>query len=471
VLVVAGTLGLFAWRARPALGGCSGGILFSRPLDPDHVVFTARLIRVGHVRKVLGRWAGPWAIGWVEKRYWGLPAWMPPLVFIADGRFWEGETFFISGWRTQGLLAHFLPIVDAQGCLYRAGRLEEAEIYRRSIGRATPANQVFLIGYVYSPKRLFETPTNRFKLHDPNEIYELALNPPQRFTPLAGARISVTGSAGTTVVKTDEKGIYDVALPPDDYTLKPVDLPANLMAVERKLGKKDFTGGGPIGLSFILEWDGTIEGTVRDTAGNPAPVAVELQHPDGTELGNNYTGLLLPPWDKSGTFRFEHLPPGDRYIVMVNPFGPYKDSPFAPMYYPAAAHLNDARALEIKPEASVINNVDFTVHRLQERKLSVRVAWPNGQAIDDAAVLVAYEDTKYWDDLSRPSQSWSTDKSGVAEIQLFGDYRVRVLAQKFIAEKNSPPWGSPRYSPVVELKTAKLPQSLNLIVSSTKLAH
>jgi hypothetical protein len=155
---------------------------------------------------------------------------------------------------------------------------------------------------------------------------------------------------------------------------------------------------------------------------------------------------------------------------MVNPFGPYRDSPFAPIYYPAAVSPENARVLEIKPEASQVN-ADFIVHRLEERKLSVRVAWPNGQTIDDASVLVAYEHTKYWNDPSRPGQSWNTDQKGVAEIQVFGDYRVRVLAEKFIAEKNAPAWGSPRYSPVVELETAGLPRSLNLIVSSTKLAH
>jgi len=471
LLVLAGTFGSVALRARPEWAGdCSGPALFSRPLRADHMVFTASLIRVAHVRKVLGRWAGPWAIGWVEKRYWGLPSWMPRLVFIANGRFSEGEIFFISGLRAEGWLARFLPIVSTQPCFGAAGRLEETEIYRRLIGKTPHGNQVFLIGNVYSPKRFSETPKQPVKQDDPNEIYDLVLNRPPRFTPLVGARVSVTGSSGTTVVTTDEKGIYEVSLTPGDYTLRPVDLPANLIAVELKLNKKDFTRGGPFQSNFFLEWDGTIEGTVRDTNGHPAQVSVELQPPDKTELGSSYTGSLLPPRDKSGTFRFEHLPPGGRYIVMVNPFGPYRDSPFAPIYYPAAVSPENARVLEIKPEASRVN-ADLIVHRLEERKLSVRVAWPNGQTIDDASVLVAYEHTKYWNDPSRTGQSWNTDRKGVAEIQVFGDYRVRVLAEKFMTEKNSPPWGAPRYSPVVELETAKLPRSLNLIVSSTKLAH
>ena len=220
-----------------------------------------------------------------------------------------------------------------------------------------------------------------------------------------------------------------------------MDLPRNFVAVERKLEKRDFRPGAVFHLDFPLEWDGMIAGTVRDADGNPTQVSVELQHPDGTELGSSYTGSLLPPRDKSGTFRFEHLPPGGRYIVMVNPFGPCKDSPLAPSYYPEGSHPEDARVLEIKSEAPQVNNIDFTVHRLPQRKLLVHVAWPNGQTIDDAAILLAYEHTKYWDDLGTPAQSWTTDNNGVAEIQVYGDYRVRCWLRNLLQEKNSPALG------------------------------
>jgi hypothetical protein len=392
------------------------------------------------------------------------------LVFLANGSFWEGETFFISGQSGEGILTRFLPIVDTEPCFGAAARLAEAEIYLRLLGKATADSEVLLIGHVYSPQ-LSDTVKPPAKKFDPNEIYDLVLNRPAKFGSLAGASISITGSFGTTIVKADAKGIYEVSLTPDDYTLKPVDLPANLIAVERKLRKRDFARGGPFQLNFFLEWDGTIEGTVRDAAGNPAQVSLELQKPDGTELDRDR--IRMQPSDKNPSFRFQYLPPGSRYIVMVNPFGPHTDSPYAPMYYPSAERAGDARVLEIRPNASHVNNVNFTVGRLPERKLQVRAIWPNGQGVQSASILVAYERTKYWDDLSRPSQSWTTDYKGVAEIQVFGDYRARVFAEKFIDDKKSgtPPWGSPRYSAVVELETAKLPQSLDLIVSSTKLAH
>lgn len=470
-LVVAGVFTLTAVLARPdSIGDCSGTPLFTRPLRQDHVVLTAHLIRVAHVKKVSGRWAGPWAIGWVQQQYWGLPWWMSSLVFITNGAFWEGETYFISGRRADGLLTHLLPIVDTQPCFGGAAPVANAEIYRRLIGKTLPANEVPLIGYVYRPTQVPDLVKQPSRKYDPTEIYDLILNPAIRHKPLGRTKVSITGSTGTRIVAADESGIYEVNLSPDDYRITPVDLPRGFVAVERSLKKQSFRPGAVLHLDFPLEWDGTIEGTIRDTAGNPAEVAVELQHPDGTEL-TSYTGSLLPPRDKSGIFRFEHLPPGGRYIVMVNPFGPYKDSPFAPIYYPAAGRPEGARILEIKPEASQVHNIDFTVHPLEERRLSVHVGWPNGHTVDDAAVLVAYEHTRYWDDLSTPAQSWTTDKNGVAEVQLFGDYRVRVVAEKFIAEKDSPPWGSPRYSSVVELETAKLPRNLNLIVSSTTLAH
>ena len=61
----------------------------------------------------------------------------------------------------------------------------------------------------------------------------------------------------------------------------------------------------------------------------------------------------------------------------------------------------------------------------------------------------------------------------LAEIQVFGDFRIRVLAEQFVETEKLPARSNPRYSPLVELETTKLPPSVDLIISSSDvhLAH
>jgi hypothetical protein len=82
--------------------------------------------------------------------------------------------------------------------------------------------------------------------------------------------------------------------------------------------------------------------------------------------------------------------------------------------------------------------------------------------MEGAEIHIAYEHTGSWEELVTAPRYWNTDGNGAAEIQVFGDSRVRVFAEHF-----------PRYSAAVEMETAKLPGGLDLVVSSSevKLAH
>ena len=183
---------------------CGGPPLFSQPLSPRHAVFTAQLIRVGHGSREYGTWGGGWAIGRVQERFWGLPWSAPRFVLITGTIFLEGQTYFIDGGRAEGLLTRFLPIVGSgpYGCT-RTQPVVYAGIEMHILHQPRPAKGPRILGYA----RKFR-PFDRWAPLTPG-------------TPVAGAQISLTGSAGTTTVITDQEGFYEVGgLPPDDYAIK-----------------------------------------------------------------------------------------------------------------------------------------------------------------------------------------------------------------------------------------------------------
>jgi hypothetical protein len=97
-------------------GECSGPVSFVWPRRSGRVVFTARVVRVGPATKDSRKDAADWAVGVIRERVWGLRSWDPPLVFITDGLFEEGQMYLIDGRRPEGALTRFLPIAEAGPC-------------------------------------------------------------------------------------------------------------------------------------------------------------------------------------------------------------------------------------------------------------------------------------------------------------------------------------------------------------------
>ena len=87
---------------------------------PDQVVFVAKVVFVGRSVEPLPRFAS-WSVVRVQHRFWGLPSWAPGFV-ILRGYFKKGERgeYFVDGRRSQGLLTHFLPIVERYPCCHTA---------------------------------------------------------------------------------------------------------------------------------------------------------------------------------------------------------------------------------------------------------------------------------------------------------------------------------------------------------------
>jgi hypothetical protein len=116
-------------------------------------------------------------------------------------------------------------------------------------------------------------------------------------------------------------------LPPGDYTLQ-LAIPQNQVAGffdgEASPAKVHLNSGGLVEHNFDLFWNGRIEGHVKDYSGKPAHIWVMLVSTDGSSLPGNVNFFLQTNPD--GFYQVKKTPPG-RYIVMVNPDGPYDEWP------------------------------------------------------------------------------------------------------------------------------------------------
>jgi hypothetical protein len=470
LLVVGGVFSLAAIRASLWTPDCSGGRLFTRPLSPEHVALTARIVRTAHTNKIAGSWAGSWAIGIVEERFWGLP-WWARTTLLTNSMFWEGRTYFISGTRAYGLLAHHLPIVDATACgnLF-AVPVADAAPELRLLHERAPDGQSRTLGFVLAANHSIWKPKppgaperrrtfRSWRNHESRDLYEWGLNSPRTHRPLGGARIGVTGPSGTFVLIADRDGVYELSsLPAGDYTLHLLDVPAYQFSKDQTVRVEAIPATRPSRMDLVANWMGSIAVTVTDRDGHPVGALVELRNPDGTRTDPAIGSYRMVV---NGSFRFENLPDGGRYLVLMNRFGPSVSSPYLSLYYPNARRPEDARILEIHgPEP--IRTVDFLVTRLPERKVRVRATWPDGRPVGGGSVSVTNAQAEAYDDLGASADDFTTGDDGLAEVVAFGDGPVKIQASAFNPEEVEPPFCS--YSGAVLLEGPRLPLSMDLVV-------
>jgi hypothetical protein len=212
-----------------------------------------------------------------------------------------------------------------------------------------------------------------------------------------------------------------------------------------------------------LFWNGRIEGHVKDESGKPAYIKVLLLSADGSRLPGNVKFFLQT--DPEGGYQINRIPPG-RYVVMVNPDGPYDEGPYDVQYYRSALHAQDAQVLELGA-GQQIRGIDFTVPRRTARTVRVRVTWPNGSAEAGAYICVAYEHTKEYESLQYVNGMKATDQNGLAVIHVYGTSRVRVFAEQAVNNDKEQRMDT-YYSRPVESVATKVPDELNLVLTSTK---
>ena len=129
-------------------------------------------------------------------------------------------------------------------------------------------------------------------------------------------------------------------------------------------------------------------GKVTDPSGRP----VDGVYVDAYSAQDNL--LFLPRFsestDKKGLFKIE-VPPG-RYLVGINvTFPPAPGFPYPKTFFPGTTDQSSAKEISVSDR----QKVDCSIHlpkRLVERRILVRVIWPDGRPVPDANVWLAEED-------------------------------------------------------------------------------
>jgi hypothetical protein len=439
-------------------GDCSGKPLFTHAESPYHAVFTARAIYVGlslhtmlqsrnNPNALHDPRVGEWAIGVVQERFWGVPQRWPHLVLLTDFVYWKGETYFIDGSREHGLLSNALPIVGARVNCSRSRPVKDAVVDLRVL-RQPPADVTRIIGYVRQPGP-----------------YDGFTTPPTTPKFLVGARVDASGPAGTISITTDASGIYQFdGLPAGDYTVQ-VAVPENQVAgqfhFDASPTEVHLRTNALVERNFNLYWNGRIEGSVRDDAGKPARGSLTLRTAE-----QSHSPMFSPQIDSSGFYQISKIPPG-RYIVVANEYGPNDQSRYDVQYYRSTSDARNAQILELGP-GQRIQGIDFVLPRLTERTVHVQVTWPDGRRAAEAPICVAYEHTENFARLSTASWIKDTDQSGFGVIHVYGRSRVRVFAAQYVDNEKTKRTDT-YYSQPVEAAADKVPENIQLILTSPKL--
>ena len=462
---VAVTFGLSALGSSLFSGDCRGKPLMVRPESPYHAVFTARVIFVGRSIEAMTRdrglfrdpqipgardpHVGDWAIGVVEERFWGLPSWSR-FVLLTNFIYWKDATYFVDGSRGRGLFTRVLPIVEGRISCSRTKPVQDAVVDLRALHEAPSGTGTRLLGYVREP-----------------ETFVGGLAPPTSPKLAAGARMRLTGPAGTRIITTDQSGVFqEDNLPRGDYTLElllPDDQVDGFFEGNRSPVKVHVEPGSVLEQNFEMFWNGRIEGRVEDSSGKPAHLWVMLASEDGTRLPG-YVRFFLQT-DADGSYAIGKIPPG-RYVVLVNPDGPYDEWPYDIQYYPAALTGTDAQVFDLS-KGQQVKRVNFKVQALMQRTVQVRVRWPDGKAAAGAHICVAYERTKEYESLESTNGIKDTDQAGGATIHLYGSSRVRVFAEQFV-DNPKKKWWDTRYSRRFESDASKMPADVDLVLDSPK---
>jgi hypothetical protein len=427
-------------------GDCRGRPPFVRPQHASHAVFTAKVLYAGRslrtaiycsslfgsgpVACVTDPEAGEWAIGVIADRFWGMPRWTR-LVLLTNHIYWKGETYFVDGMRSYGMLASLLPIVEGGIHCSRTRPIQSAVADMRLLRNPPPANGTRVIGCVVAPR-----------------AFKSGMVRPVAPVFVAGARVNVTGKTFSRTVITDASGVYELDdLAPGEYTL---DLP---VPDTQAVGFFDQEGspahivvqtGTPVERNFEVFWNGRVEGRVVDRSGESAHTWVYLVPEDGSILPGNVRSLQMTASD--GSYQFRKIPPG-LYRVVVNLSGPRRDWPYDMQYHPQALKLGAGQR---------VTGVDFMAPRLSARKIQVRVTWESGAPAASAQVYLGYEHTEGYLKSGREAFS-TTDSDGISTIETYGRSHVRISAA--LGDWSSRP---------VLFPADQVPERLDVILLGTK---
>jgi hypothetical protein len=151
---------------------------------PDQAVFTARVIARMHAITRFRHLFSSWSLLRVDRRYWGSPSWAGFAIYRVELPKQHGDDYFIDGRRSQGLLMHFLPVIEYNYCSHTMP-MSRGVVDLRVLEDGAPKSGVRIIGRVYAER-----------LEEVEDV--------------PGVKVRVTGPNGTISATTDAHGIYDI---------------------------------------------------------------------------------------------------------------------------------------------------------------------------------------------------------------------------------------------------------------------
>jgi hypothetical protein len=126
----------------------------------------------------------------------------------------------------------------------------------------------------------------------------------------------------------------------------------------------------------------------RVVAPDGRPVAKAEVNVTSTEDVPRYMHDFTEWADEKGRFKVA-VPPGT-YLLGINLETPPSPAvPFAATYYPGTADLKTAKKLVVTDRQNLNGLAIRIPERLRERKVPVKVTWPDGKPVDDANVWLA----------------------------------------------------------------------------------
>jgi len=144
----------------------------------------------------------------------------------------------------------------------------------------------------------------------------LSTGEPKKYGPVRDVFVSVVGPAGTFSASTDDRGQYQVTVPPGKYEIRVLP---SAEYVARYLHQSVEVGDvrACAVADFSMQFDGRIRGLVRQSTGEPAAnVTVQVMAAEDVGRSGNIQTLNTQS-DAGGSFEFLDVSPG-RYVVGVD---------------------------------------------------------------------------------------------------------------------------------------------------------
>jgi hypothetical protein len=144
----------------------------------------------------------------------------------------------------------------------------------------------------------------------------LSSGEPKDYGPVSDVFVSVVGAGGTFSASTDDRGQYELTVPPGKYEITVLP-PAMYSAryLRQPLELPDMRAC--VVANFGVQFDGRIRGAVRQSSGEPAGnVSVQVMSAEDVGKSGNVQTISVQT-DAGGSFEFLDVSPG-RYVVGVD---------------------------------------------------------------------------------------------------------------------------------------------------------